>query len=1132
MDNNNHTNRSDASHITSTARTISNNSPKKPKKLKILAGIVLLAGVVALSIYVYLAYFYNLPPKGIYADLNGQQITQSDFNQIYNAYLNFSKSNSKDSKSINAKQIEKTAADEVLLRLALQAEAQTHNVDKCTSEIVDQRLATKYASNGGKEQYYGLLESTYGWTPVVSAHKECLAYYQEKLTNKLVDGVDLFGVYIRWDIAKGQSADIRNKLDTYAKQRLETEYLPLFENGTSQEDIIAKTDINPSLPSSEFTGKVLDFKHSASRYTSVSQMNSLTYSKFQQYQEGESELPYVENLKVGQSTKPFKSKTGYWIIYRATGRNQSAYKSLDELRSAYVKKGKVSKSYFSLPSAQPDTSQPEYLGSPGKKSSLINNLKTLLVPTANATDGSYHAGVGDSPCFGSNLHGVSMNLKYYDKDTGQQIPGGIGNAYYPGPDIISATNEVNFGDTNIYLTDWCNDEPEPGLHYGVVEIGYDDGYLLYNVSTMPAGNWSFLLSCFFEWDYKFNPPYGYETISDEDYDDSKDVKDAYGNIVNRGRFQVLLPTQINFTGLQSDLESPPGQYRIPTVDWQGISNGAAEYSINVYFTKKKPAIEITKAPSASPAVNTAPTTVTSQTASISAWNNNNPNTISDLWFPEDSNYYSAHVQVPVGWAVKNATVDGAVKDVTCVTYGAYICSVRTDVSPGNTSRVVFNFIESKGDINCKKLDGKYYWHGWGVDASQQASPPVVKLYRSGTLLQTITADRELPDKARQIYLRAAGYTGVLDATKYDFHKELNPSWHNGDTSPVTVNLVVNNPAGEKFLKTISGIGDPSDTTGCGTFAYAWPWLQTSGGDVIASGKITGQITSPNTLYYPGARLTATTDKEAEFLIISALGNGSPFCSTYNYILTNTTATVANSCGNGAGYTLNSYPLNSGGKDVIVEGVKKAYDTLRASPSACSGEKTTTDLATITVPEVACLDGAVYKLTGGSPLTLTLSTAINVTQGRVTIYVDGPLYINANINYSPAGITNIKDYPNLAIVVKGNVNIASSVTNISALIYASGKIDTCATAPTTTIPSVPLLTQNCSTSRLEVDGSLTAKNGIRFGRSYYDANRNPAENIALTPQTFVYPAPGIDIQSALSQQKGAYTLDPGEYNPRF
>ncbi len=533
-------------------------------------------------------------------------------------------------------------------------------------------------------------------------------------------------------------------------------------------------------------------------------------------------------------------------------------------------------------------------------------------------------------------------------------------------------------------------------------------------------------------------------------------------------------------------------------------------------------------------------------------NTQHPNTThSNPTHVNNDGSYNAYVDVPAGFEVASYTVDGSpnpqnARNMSCTgANNTGRCKVNA-IRVGNnaTTTVKFYFrLPSKGSVSCRPgvkadgtPDGRFYWRGYGIDATSQDTAPIVELYEGSTKLQTIAGNWQVMNNG--VYTtyvnNRSTYPGMLATTNYNFKVDLESVFHDGRTRIITPKLVT---AIGTYL-TLPNVDIPGpDCGGTTVFAWAWPWLQTSGGDVIASGEIKGQDTSSSDDSTPGARRDNAPDKEAEFLIISAVGGPGPFCSTYNYILTNINAT-GGSCDNGAGYILNSYPLNSDGNDVIVEGVKKAFDTF-STANGCSGDKSTAQLATITVPP-QCLDGAVYKLTGGNTLsTNDITNFINVTKGRVTIYVEGNLDITANICYAttPActtatgGITNIKDYPNLAIVVKGNVNIASSVTNISALIYASGKIDTCATAA----GSSP--TQDCF-NRLTVRGSLIAKGGIKFGRSFYNtdplptANRPPAEWIALTPQTFLYPAPGIDHQSTYSQQEGAYTLDPGEYNPRF
>ncbi len=542
----------------------------------------------------------------------------------------------------------------------------------------------------------------------------------------------------------------------------------------------------------------------------------------------------------------------------------------------------------------------------------------------------------------------------------------------------------------------------------------------------------------------------------------------------------------------------------------------------------------------------------------SIWNpqgTTNPFTVSGIWVCTASPYfndqclddpgggsYNTYVDVPAGFEVARATETRSPdpenpKIVSCTgpnnTGRCKVVSIRVrDDTNGAITTVKFYFrVAPIGFVKCipggpaGAPNGRFWWRGTGIDSTNQAASPVVNLYEGSTLIQTIAGDRKFTTVPTTYDKYSPTYTGMDPDTNYDFQIELDNRFHDGATRTITPKLVT----AEGSDLTLPNVTIPSGDCAGAAFARAWPWLQTSRGDVIASGQIKGQITSPGGIINPGARLDDAPAKEAEFLIISAVGGGSPFCSTYEYILTNTTATSGD-CRNstGVGYsTLNSYPLNTNNNgtwtDNAIEGVKKAIG--EGDTTGCSKTQIKTSLpASNTL--AYCQYGLIYKLTGP----YIISSAISIPKGRVTIYVDGNLNIKNNIIYTPdtpAGIANIKDYPNLAIVVNGNVNIDPSVIGITALIYASGKIDTCSTAASVSLP-----TEQCK-NRLIIKGSLVAKRGIIFGRSHYDLiNRLPAESIAFEPQVLVYPPPGLDYKYFIRQQEGSYTLDPSEYQPRF
>ena len=338
------------------------------------------------------------------------------------------------------------------------------------------------------------------------------------------------------------------------------------------------------------------------------------------------------------------------------------------------------------------------------------------------------------------------------------------------------------------------------------------------------------------------------------------------------------------------------------------------------------------------------------------------------------------------------------------------------------------------------------------------------------------------------------------------------------------------PAGTKLAGLVIMVNETCDPTppgpicpsfpgqDCRVEPYFYPWLQTKGGDVVSNGKINGQISGDS---YLGSRKPAQTDKEAEFLVVAALGGGGPFCSTYNYILTNTSATK-NNCSNGAGYSiLNTYSLTTGADDNAVIGANKAYNELAPACKKGSNLPPNTIIESDLVP---CPKGSMYKLPANSSL-----GNITIKKGQVTIVVDGDLTITGNISYANPSVTDPRDLPSLAIVAKGNITIDPGVKEINALIYSAGSLNTCGAEA-----------KLCN-KQLKINGSLVAKAGFKFARTYTSsgtlrqneptASRDAAEIITLTPQTIAFPPPGIDI-SYFSVQASSVNLDSAEYNPRF
>ena len=311
------------------------------------------------------------------------------------------------------------------------------------------------------------------------------------------------------------------------------------------------------------------------------------------------------------------------------------------------------------------------------------------------------------------------------------------------------------------------------------------------------------------------------------------------------------------------------------------------------------------------------------------------------------------------------------------------------------------------------------------------------------------------------------------------------------------------------------------TSQCKLNTWYFPWLQTKQGDVIADGSITGQYLSDG-ISFPGARKDGFQGKEAEFLVISAVADGGPFCSTYNYILTNTSAAEGQNCSNGGGYSFNPNSVDAPGVTVgkVFTGVQQAYSDNgggAAGSAACTDvSKVYTASALPSPATINCTGSIIYKIAAGN------LGSVTVSKGRATIFVEGDLNITGNINYADnTAQGDPRLAPSLAIVASGNINIDKGVSTIAASLYSNKKIDTCSDT----------IINNCAT-RLIVQGSMSSREGYAFDRTYVDTtNRTSAELINLGWQTVMFPPPGIESRYFYNDFS-SYKLDTAEYQPRF
>jgi hypothetical protein len=300
-----------------------------------------------------------------------------------------------------------------------------------------------------------------------------------------------------------------------------------------------------------------------------------------------------------------------------------------------------------------------------------------------------------------------------------------------------------------------------------------------------------------------------------------------------------------------------------------------------------------------------------------------------------------------------------------------------------------------------------------------------------------------------------------------------------------------------------------------------PWLQSKRGNVLALGYIQSQKEAEL-----GSRPAASADKEAEFVIMSYMAStsaASNFCSTNKYNFGTISPPSCSYSAGGSGYlakVTNKADIGDTTRDPAIASLDRAIAARTGLASdACTAKApylvSTLAGATVTLPiSLGANNSCPVIITSGST-TLNAST---VQSGRGTLYVNGDLTINGNINYSYApsyGSVNL--IPNLGIVVKGNITIAGNVTQIDASLYATGKIKTCSSYPGGT---------SCN-QKLIIRGKMAAANGFVLGRNAY--GNSPAELVIGSGLVEAFPPPGfVNLTTSASSQKVITT----EANPRF
>lgn len=154
---------------------------------------------------------------------------------------------------------------------------------------------------------------------------------------------------------------------------------------------------------------------------------------------------------------------------------------------------------------------------------------------------------------------------------------------------------------------------------------------------------------------------------------------------------------------------------------------------------------------------------------------------------------------------------------------------------------------------------------------------------------------------------------------------------------------------------------------------------------------------------------------------------------------------------------------------------------------------------------------------------------NLASGKkVTLYVDGDVFISSDILYSGPWAT-VNDIPNFSLVVKGNIYIAHTVSNIDGLFVAQpnggsgSQIYTCAftAGPTTFVaPTSAQLATDCNANQLTVNGAFIASRVrlLRTKGSMKDSSNGEPRTSGTIAERFIF-SPEAWLSSSINPGSG-------------
>jgi hypothetical protein len=307
----------------------------------------------------------------------------------------------------------KVARDELILNAALKKEAATHHITVSRADI-EAAQTTQYESYGSKANYEQFVKAN-----GMAQHSKITAEnqaYEAKLSDVLLAKKNLFVAAIIYDTPYVNNSTDSAGLRTQALQTMQNKFLPLFQQGKSDTEIAAQTDINPKKPvsnpgsSSAYFTSMPSVSFNATGCTTAKPCFNDTKSKpLSGLPAPVSTQSVIDKLDtVGQNSGVVNTEAGFVGILQLTGKTDGSYSSWNQFLQSYENKYAKDKllAFSLLPRSQiqwlATHSLAHYIGKAG------NHANNIIFKKAAA----------DPSCTDNSSHFVQLNIHAYNQNGG------------------------------------------------------------------------------------------------------------------------------------------------------------------------------------------------------------------------------------------------------------------------------------------------------------------------------------------------------------------------------------------------------------------------------------------------------------------------------------------------------------------------------------------------------------------------------------------------------------------------------------------------------------------------------------------------------------------------------------------